>query len=102
MSTIYDVLSVKGKKRYNELIALRDEGKISDLRFQKIFLLIPEQKDENGHCIEWEITYIADFVYSDTATGKTVAEDLGEHKRRGFTIRKKLMLYVHGIQVKEI
>ncbi len=104
MRKIYGGLPLLKRKdaRYEELIALQNEGKISDLRCHEQFLLIPQQNDKNGHRLYWEETYSPDFVYFDHTENRTVAEDLDDHKRCDFPIKRKLMLYVHGIKVKEL
>ena len=104
MRKIYGGLPLLKRKdsRYEELLALQNEGKISDLRSQEEFVLIPQQNDENGHCLDREVTYYPDFVYFDHSENRTVAEDLDDHRRCDFPIVRKLMLYVHGIKVKEL
>ena len=98
------------------------EGEISDLRRQVEYLLIPAQygteirhletKDKEVRVLlERPCSYIADFVYE--RNGKTIVEDCkGEDKKykgkrfstetAAFKIKKKLMLYIHNIQIKII
>ena len=98
------------------------EGEITNLRRQVEYLLIPAQygteikhlktKDKEVRVLlERSCSYVADFVYE--RNGKTIVEDCkGEDKPyRGrifstqtadFKIKKKLMLWVHKIQVKII
>lgn len=76
-------------------------GQISDLREQVVFLLIPSQI--NGEGIEEKaVRYKADFVYIDNATGKMVVEDTKGFRTPEYIIKRKLMLQVHGITIKEI
>ena len=86
-------------------------GKISDLREQVRFELIPAQYGEAGlnlwgkptrPLLERACYYIADFVYTDNATGQTVVEDTKGVRTRDYVIKRKLMLYIHGIQIREI
>lgn len=97
--------STKEAKRYSELRLLERAGKIKDLQMQVKFELIPAQRID-GKVVERACTYIADFVYTDTATGKTIVEDVKGYRDGGayrlFTLKRKLMLYVHGIQIKEV
>lgn len=97
--------SRKELAHYLELRLLERSGEITDLRRQVKFELIPAQKDEKGKCLERAVTYIADFVYKDKQ-GITVVEDVKGYKEGGaysvFTIKRKLMLYFHGIRIKEI
>ena len=95
-------------KRYTELKMLQAAGEISDLKTQVKFVLIPSQKDENGKVIEKECSYIADFVYYDNRANKTIVEDVKGYVNPAsstyakFVIKRKLMLYIHGIRVTEI
>lgn len=102
--------------RYQELKMLLRAGAISDLELQKKYVLIPTQyepstkkytrgahKGENkpGKCLEKECTYLADFVYKDSL-GRIIVEDAKGMKTEVYKIKKKLMLYVHGIRVREV
>lgn len=91
--------SAKEWKRWRELILLQKAGKISDLQRQVKFELIPSQRIA-GKVVERPCTYIADFVYSEN--GKRVVEDTKGFKTTEYIIKRKLMLYVHGIQIKEV
>ena len=48
--------------------------------------------------------YIADFVYIDKETGKTVVCDTKSEatKTPAYKIKKKLMLYIHHIKITEV
>ena len=74
-------------------------GLISDLQTQVPFEIIPAQK-RNGRTIERPVKYIADFVY--TENGEQVVEDTKGMKTKEYIIKRKLMLYEFGIQIKEI
>jgi hypothetical protein len=90
--------SIKEARRYQELKLLLRAGAISDLRLQVPYELIPAQYI-NGRCVERSVKYIADFVY--TENGKEVVEDAKGVRTDTYKIKKKLMLYVHGIRLKE-
>ena len=90
-------------------------GKISGLRRQVSFELIPLQRalstevykagpqkglPKPGAVLEKACTYVADFVYFD-AYGNEVIEDAKGCKTEAYRIKKKLMLWVHGIEIKE-
>lgn len=107
--------SYKEAKRYRELLLLQRAGKISDLKLQEKFLLIPAQYEtfarygkkgnrlkDGKRCIEKSVQYKADFVY--TENGKTVVEDTKSKatKTTEYIIKRKLLLYVHGIRIKEV
>jgi hypothetical protein len=85
--------------RYRELALLERAGRISDLKRQVKYELIPSQR-VNGKVVERACTYVADFVY--TENGKTVVEDTKGFRTKDYIIKRKLMLYVHGIQLQEV
>lgn len=87
-------------RRYQELQLLLRAGEISQLEMQKKYTLIPAQKKPSGGT-ERPVTYTADFVYRDK-TGREIVEDSKGMKTQQYIIRRKLMLYIHGIEVKEI
>ena len=88
-------------KRWIQLKLLERAGEIKDLKRQVKYVLIPSQK-EGGKVIERECSYIADFVYTDLRTGQTVVEDTKGLRTKDYTIKRKLMLWVHNIKVKEV
>jgi hypothetical protein len=91
--------SKKEARRYSELLLLERAGVITDLQMQVPFVLIPSQRI-NGKVAERECKYIADFVYTENE--KKVVEDTKGMKTKDYIIKRKLMLYVHGIQIKEV
>lgn len=97
--------SVKESRRYSELKLLEKAGKIKRLQRQIPFILIPAQYAEvNGKrkCIERECKYIADFTYYDMETGEAVVEDVKGHRTPEYIIKRKLMLYLKKISIKEV
>ena len=106
--------SVRESRRHAELLLLERAGEISELDRQVRFVLVPAQYEpdiigpkggtKRGKLIEREVAYVADFVYKQN--GKLVVEDVKGYKGGGayavFRIKKKLMLYVHKITVKEV
>lgn len=93
--------SRKEANRYAELKILQKSGWISDLECQHPFVLQPGFEHE-GKRIQ-PIKYIADFTY--LCDGKTVVEDVkspATRKDKVYQLKKKMMLYVHGIEIKEI
>lgn len=114
-SVEYDGIKFDSQKealRYKELRFLISEGIITDLRRQVKYLLIPTQREpdtigarggvKQGKLLERECSYIADFVYTVVETGETVVEDTKGFKTKEYAIKKKLMLFVYGIRIKEI
>ena len=81
--------------RWQELQLLERAGEITELERQVEYELIPKQKGERA------VKYIADFRYVDN-DGKTVVEDTKGVKTPAWIIKRKLMLRVHGIRVREV
>ena len=102
--------SQKEYRRFRELCLLEKAGQITDLQRQVKFVLIPAQYEPDiigkrggvrrGKLIERECSYIADFTY--TEDGKPVVEDTKGFKTKDYIIKRKLMLWVHGIRINEI
>lgn len=107
--------SKKEANRYRELKILEKIGKITNLQMQVKFVLIPAQREPDtvgkrggiikGKLIEREVSYIADFVYTDV-NGNRVVEDVKGYRGGGayevFKIKRKLMLYIQKIKVEEV
>lgn len=87
--------------RYTDLRLLLLAGKITDLMLQPSFELIPKQRRADGKA-ERNCTYVADFSYVDMGTGERIIEDAKGVLTRDYVIKRKLMLQVHGITVKEV
>ena len=107
--------SKKEAQRCAELQLLLKAGQICDLGRQVRFELIPAQYEtverygKNGQrlkdgkrCIERGVDYVADFVYYDKKLNRTVVEDTKGVRTKDYIIKRKLMLWVHGIKVKEV
>jgi hypothetical protein len=103
--------SKKEAKRYTELHLLETAGAISDLQMQVKFVLIPAQREpdsvgpkggiKKGKVIEREVDYIADFVYKNSS-GETVVEDTKGFRTTDYILKRKMMLFFHGIRIVEI
>ena len=107
--------SQREAQRYQELVLLLRAGKISDLRRQVKFVLIPTQyevyarySDKTGKrlkdgkkVIEKETSYKADFVYRN-ADGDLVVEDAKGVRTADYIIKRKLMLERHNIRISEV
>jgi hypothetical protein len=84
--------------RATDLHMLEAAGKIFYLREQVEFLLIPKQDGERA------TKYRADFVYFTHPSMEPeflVVEDVKGVKTPEYIIKRKLLLYVHGIRIKE-
>ena len=109
----YDGLVFDSKKemhRYIELKHLERIGVITDLKLQEPFELVPAQREpstftkrgteKKGKVIEKSIKYVADFVYMQN--GELVVEDTKGVRTTDYIIKRKLMLYLRGIRIREI
>lgn len=102
--------SVKEYRRFRELLLLERAGAITDLKRQVEFVLIPTQREpdtigkrggiKKGKTIELKCSYIADFVY--TENGQRVVEDTKGFKTKDYVLKRKMMLYFHGIKIREV
>ena len=92
--------SRKEHRRALELRLMQRAGMISDLREQVSFELIPAQRGDDGRVVERSCRYVADFVYKDER-GCVVVEDVKGVRTDAYIIKRKLMLWVHGIRIVE-
>jgi 1-aminocyclopropane-1-carboxylate deaminase/D-cysteine desulfhydrase-like pyridoxal-dependent ACC family enzyme len=105
--------SRKEARRWQELLLLSRAGVIQNLQRQVKYVLIPSQYEtyerygKNGNklqdgkrLVERECSYVADFVY--TENGKLVVEDVKGVRTKEYILKKKMMLYIHGIRIKEV
>lgn len=106
------------RKEYNrwcELKILEKAERIAGLKRQVKFELVPAQRlastetykagpqkgmPKPGAVIEMAVTYVADFCY--WKDGNYVVEDVKGYKTEAYKIKRKLMLWVHGIKIVEI
>ena len=92
-------------ERWCELRVLQRAGLIYELRRQVPFVIIPTQRDEiTGKLLEREARYVADFTYRDKQTHKLIVEDTKSRatKTKDYILKRKLMLYRHGIRIMEV
>lgn len=115
--TVFQGITFDSKKeaqRYAELLILQRAGKIKNLELQKPFVLIPvqyetyERRGKDGkrlkdgkRCAEQSCVYKADFCYTDE-NGRFIVEDAKGKRTKEYIIKRKLMLFVHHIKVKEV
>ena len=94
---------------------LERAGEIDNLQTQVKYVLIPAQYEPStavykrgkykgqpkpGKLIEKECAYYADFVYEEN--GRTIVEDTKGFRTTEYIIKRKLMLFIHGIRIKEV
>lgn len=105
--------SRKEGRRYQDLLLLQRAGVIKKLERQVKFVLIPAQYEttirygkkgqrlkDGQKLLEKECSYYADFVYEEN--GKKIVEDTKGVKTKDYIIKRKLMLYIHGIRIREV
>lgn len=93
--------SMKEANRWAELKLLERAGEIQNLQRQVPFVLIPKQV-RNGKVVERPVIYKADFVY--TESGQEVVEDVKSPitKTKEYILKRKLLLWQFGLQIKEV
>lgn len=108
--------SAKEARRAAQLKLLLKAGKIRKLVEQPSFELIPAQR-VNSRVIERACSYRGDFQYEEIPEDwdgfepaasrlegypwRLVVEDCKGFKTEAYRIKKKLMLHVHGIAIRE-
>lgn len=103
--TLMHFASKREARRYIDLWLMQRAGEISGLRTQVKYPLLPKQVHKDG-TKERAIEYVADFVYEQG--GETVVEDSKGYRDtssasyRLFVMKRKMMLYFHGVTVREV
>lgn len=115
-AVIVDGISFQSRKearRWRELKLMESAGMIHGLTRQKKFVLIPAQREPDtvgkrggkhkGKLIEREVAYYADYSYYDKE-GNEIVEDVKSPATRtkDYILKRKMMMYVHGIRIREI
>ena len=107
--------SHKEARRWDELLLLQRAGKITDLQRQVKYELIPAQYEtyeryskkgerlkDGVRLLERKVEYVADFCYTIADTGENIVEDTKGVKTKDYILKRKLMLAIHGIRIKEV
>ena len=89
--------SKKEAHRYEVLRFYEENGLISDLEMQVKYELIPSQRGEIRN--ERAVYYVADFVYIQD--GETIIEDVKGHRTELYKLKRKLMKYIYGVEIRE-
>ena len=100
--------SKKEMKRHEELLLGQRGGVIKGLKREVPFRLLPRQTRMDGSN-ERECSYIADFTYRVVGDwvlakdGDLIVEDVKSPASRTplYILKRKLMLYIHGITIRE-
>lgn len=95
--------SQKEYRRYKALKLLERTGQISDLKHHVSFELAPQVRYSTATRAKPALRYEADFTYVEN--GKLVVEDVKSKdataKDKVYIIKKHLMMWVHGIEIRE-
>lgn len=83
-------------RRWQELCLLQKAGKITGLARQVRIEIVPKTK------LYRAVYYVPDFVYFDKESGKTVYEDTKGKATDVYTLKKKLLYWRHGIEIREV
>lgn len=86
--------------RWQDLKLLERGGVITGLKRQIKFELIPATTLPNGKK-QRAVNYVADFRYYDSRSGAWVTEDFKGYQTEVYKLKKKLVFYIYGIEIKE-
>lgn len=101
--TVVDGITFDSKAeaaRWVDLQQLEKAGVITQLQRQVRYELVPKGRTADGKAVR-SVAYIADFVYCDEH-GKTITEDTKGFLTESYRLKKKLLLHVFGIEIKEV
>lgn len=99
--TTIDGVEFDSKKESQVWLILKKKeklGEIENLRRQEKYLLLPKQEGERA------VHYVADFAYYDRTKDKEIVVDVKSdftRKLAVYIIKRKLMLWLHGIKILE-
>ena len=78
-----------------------DSQRVVSVEKQVPFVLIGVQRDKDGRLLERSCKYVADFVV-EYADGRRAVFDVKGYRTPEYIIKRKLMLFVHGIRRLEV
>jgi hypothetical protein len=87
--------SVKEASKWQELRMLERAGEITGLVRQQKIELIPKTK------LYRACYYVCDFIYFDKRENKTIYEDVKGVRTKEYLLKRKLLYWRHGIEIKE-
>lgn len=88
-------------RRWGQLLQLQEAGRIAELRRQVSFELVPSVRLLGSKRATPALRYVADFAYTDTASGRAVVEDVKGLLTPAYRIKRHLMKFVLGIDILE-
>ena len=83
------------KKEAQFFLQLQQDPSVVSIKTQVRYELIPKQDGERA------CTYVADFVV-EYQSGEVVVYDVKGMKTAVYVVKRKLMLWVHGITIQEV
>jgi hypothetical protein len=101
--TIVDGIKFDSKaeaRRWGELALLVKAGAISRVELQPVYVLAPGVKFDGDARAKPELRYRADFAYVEF--GLRVVEDVKGVETEAFRIKRHLMKWLHGIDVRVV
>lgn len=90
----YTFASLAERAEYDQLRLRELAGEIIDLAVHPTFTIVV---NDVKVC-----TYVADFRHREVATGERVVTDVKGKKTRVYSLKRKLMLAVWGIKIREV
>jgi predicted nuclease of restriction endonuclease-like RecB superfamily len=75
--------------------------RITNIEEQVVYTLIPAQRGADGKIKERACKYIADFRIT-YGSGRTVVVDVKGFRTADYVIKRKLMLHMYNIEIKEV
>lgn len=85
--------SKREARYYSHLLLLERAGAINNLQRQVSYELQPAFVANDGSKVR-AIKYIADFTYTETATGRNIIVDCKGYRTKEYLLKKKLLLYL--------
>lgn len=96
-------------RRWCELKQMEQDGEIENLQRQVRIELIPAIYSpdtigkrggrKKGALLERKATYVADFVYMEN--GEKIVEDVKGLRTKDYILKRKILLWRYGIQIRE-
>ena len=83
------------KKEAQFFLQLQQDPTVKAIKTQVVYELIPKQKGERA------CEYVADFVV-EYQSGEIVVYDVKGMRTPLYVVKRKLMLWVHGIKIREV
>lgn len=98
--------SKKEAERWGELKLLLRAGEIKELKRQVKYCIIPTIEGDGGKAVQKATYYVCDFQYYEKVGSgwKLVVEDVKSvaTKTAVYLLKKKLMRWRYGIEIKEV